>query len=118
MRGVDSKLQNVFNEVVKEFDCTIIEGLRTADRQKELLAKGATKTLKSKHLEGKAMDVSPYPIDFDEIKRFYYFGGYVKGIARSLGIKIRWGGDWDDSWFRAKGKNQSFDDLVHFEVRG
>jgi len=37
MKGVDAKLQNVFNEVVKEFDCAIIEGLRSQERQNELV---------------------------------------------------------------------------------
>jgi len=43
LKGVDSRLVNVLNELVKIMDVTIIEGLRSADRQAELLEKGATK---------------------------------------------------------------------------
>ena len=40
LKGVDSRLVNVLNEVVKYFDITIIEGLRSQERQDELVAKG------------------------------------------------------------------------------
>ena len=65
MRGVDSRLINVMNELIKLMDVTIIEGLRTKERQEELVAKGASKTKFSKHIEGKALDLSPYPIDWE-----------------------------------------------------
>ena len=64
LKGVDSRLINVLNELIKMMDVTIIEGLRSAERQKELLAKGATKVKYSKHMEGKAVDLAPYPIDW------------------------------------------------------
>lgn len=113
MKGVDSQLQNVFNQVVKNFDCTIIEGLRTKERQDELVSQGKSKTKFSKHIEGKAMDVAPYPIDWEDRDRFHYFGGYVKGVASQMGVNIRWGGDWDGDF---ETKDNNFDDLVHFEI--
>lgn len=113
MKGVDSKLQNVFNEVVKEFDCAIIEGVRSQERQNELVAQGKSKTKFGKHVQGKALDVAPYPIDWADRDRFHYFGGYVKGIAKSLNLKVRWGGDWDGDF---ETKDNIFDDLVHFEI--
>ena len=63
LKGVDSRLVNVLNELIKIMDVTIIEGLRSEERQKELLAKGATKVKYSKHMEGKAVDLAPYPVD-------------------------------------------------------
>ena len=57
LKGVDARLVNVLNELIKMMDVTIIEGLRSAERQKELLAKGATKVKYSKHMEGKAVDI-------------------------------------------------------------
>mgnify|MGYP003150676958 FL=1 len=51
LRGVDARLVSVLNEVVKHYDITILEGKRTEERQRELVAKGASKTMKSKHLE-------------------------------------------------------------------
>ena len=113
MKGVDAKLQNIFNEVVKDFDCTVTEGLRSQERQNELVAQGKSKTKFGKHVLAKAMDVYPYPVDFKDRDRFHYFGGYVKGIAKSQGVKIRWGGDWDGDF---ETKDNIFDDLCHFEL--
>jgi peptidoglycan L-alanyl-D-glutamate endopeptidase CwlK len=54
LKGVKPELVNVLNELVKIMDVTVIEGLRTKERQEELVASGASKTKYSKHLEGKA----------------------------------------------------------------
>ena len=114
LKGVDSKLVNVLNEVVKYFDITVIEGLRSQERQNELVAQGKSKTKFGKHVQGKAVDIAPYPIDWEDTDRFYYFAGFVKGIAYKMGIPIRWGGDWDDD---TNVKETKFKDLVHFELR-
>jgi|TARA_R100000482_G_scaffold124814_1_gene79195 peptidoglycan L-alanyl-D-glutamate endopeptidase CwlK len=114
LRGVDARLINVLNELIKMMDVTVIEGLRSAERQKELLAKGATKVKYSKHMEGKAVDIAPYPIDWEDRDRFYYMGGMVRGIGKQLGIDIRFGGDWDSD---GETKDNNFDDLVHIELR-
>ena len=114
LKGVDTKLVNVLNELIKMMDITVIEGLRSAERQKELLAKGATKVKYSKHMEGKAVDIAPYPIDWENRDGFYYMGGMVRGIAKQLGIDIRFGGDWDSD---GDTKDNNFDDLVHIELR-
>jgi len=45
--------------------------------------------------------------------RFYHFAGYVLGVAEILGIKIRWGGDWNGNFDL---KDQNYYDLPHFEV--
>ena len=71
LKGVDVKLVNVLNELIKIMDVTIIEGLRTEERQKELLKKGATKVKYSKHMEGKAVDLAPYPIDWKNRDGFH-----------------------------------------------
>ena len=114
LKGVDAKLVNILNELIKMMDVTVIEGLRSAERQEELLAKGATKVKYSKHMEGKAVDIAPYPIDWEDRDRFYYMGGMVRGIAKQLGIKVRFGGDWDSD---GETKDNNFDDLVHIELR-
>ena len=119
LKGVDAKLQNVMNEVVKYFDITIIEGLRSQERQNELVAQGKSKTKFGKHVEGKAVDIAPYPIDWKARDDFHYLGGFVLGMAASMGIKIRWGGDWNaSSLFKGQRttKDNNFDDLVHFEI--
>tara|TARA_R100001509_G_scaffold159329_1_gene125647 strand:- start:3220 stop:3600 length:381 start_codon:yes stop_codon:yes gene_type:complete len=115
LKGVDAKLVNVLNELVKIMDVTIIEGLRTKERQKELVKQGASKTKFSKHIEGKAVDVAPYPIDWKDRDRFHYMGGMIRGIAQQLNIPVRWGGDWDGD---GETKDNRFDDLVHVEIKG
>ena len=114
LEGVDAKLVNVLNELIKIMDVTVIEGLRSAERQKELLAKGATKVKYSKHMEGKAVDIAPYPIDWEDRERFHYMGGMVRGIAKALNLKVRWGGDWDSD---GDINDNKFDDLVHVEIK-
>lgn len=118
----DPRLQKVFNEVVKTYDNSILEGIRTPERQQMLFDTGKSETLNSKHIPrsdgySKALDVAPYPIDFEnkakKLARFYHFAGYVLRVAEEMGIKIRFGGDWDsDKDF----EDQNFDDLVHFEL--
>ena len=115
LKGVDAKLVNVLNELVKIMDVTIIEGLRTKKRQEELVKQGASKTKFSKHIEGKAVDVAPYPIDWKDRDRFHYMGGMIRGIAQQLNIPVRWGGDWDGD---GETKDNRFDDLVHVEIKG
>ena len=115
LRGVDTKLVNVLNELVKIMDVTIIEGLRSEQRQEKLLKEGSTKTKFSKHITGKAVDLAPYPIDWKDRDRFHYMGGMIRGIAKQLNVPVRWGGDWDSD---GETKDNSFDDLVHVEIRG
>ena len=115
LKGVKPELVNVLNELVKIMDVTIIEGLRTEERQKQLVASGASKTKFSKHLEGKAVDLAPYPIDWEDRDRFHYMGGMIRGTAKQLNVNVRWGGDWDSD---GETKDNGFDDLVHVELRG
>ena len=114
LKGVKPELVNVLNELVKIMDVTIIEGLRSQERQNELVAKGASKTKYSKHIEGKAVDLAPYPINWKDRERFHYMGGMVRGIGKQLNVNIRWGGDWDSD---GEIKDNSFDDLVHVEIK-
>jgi len=113
LKGVDTRLINVLNELIKMMDVTIIEGVRTKERQAELLKQGATKVKYSKHMEGKAVDLAPYPIDWENRDGFYYMGGMIRGIAKQLNLRIRFGGDWDSD---GDTKNNNFDDLVHIEI--
>lgn len=112
-----SDLQKLFEEVIKHYDCTILEGHRTEDRQNELYSQGKSKVKfpDSKHnsFPSMAVDVVPYPIDWDDTRRFYMFVGIVRGIASQLGINIRCGADWDGD---LEVKDQNFHDLPHFEL--
>ena len=125
LKGVDARLVNVLNEVCKYYDITVIEGLRSQERQNELVAQGKSKTKYGKHVQGKAVDVAPYPIDWNARDDFHYLGGFVLGIATQMGVNVRWGGDWsspslDKDVMSGKEqrttKDNGFDDLVHFEL--
>lgn len=112
-------LQTLMHEVIKHIDITIIQGHRTAEEHAAYLRKGLTKVVynRSKHSTkpSLAIDIAPWPLDWNDYKSFYYLGGLVKGIHVSKGLagKIRWGGDWDsDNDFN----DQNFNDLVHFEL--
>ena len=118
-------LQRLFTRVVERYDCSVIEGHRSNERQDELYHAGKSKVKAggSKHNSkpSKGVDVVPYPIDWNNRDRFHYFAGYVQGVANELGIKIRWGGDWDsDMEINSADKKgagfSSFDDLPHFEI--
>ena len=111
-------LQRLFNEVIKHVDCTIIEGVRSVETQAEYFRTGRSRTMKSKHLKQPdgwswAVDCLAYPIQWDNWKRNYLFAGFVKGMAASMGIKIRMGADWDGDFDTL---DQRFHDLPHFEL--
>ena len=91
LKGVNVKLVNVLNTLIKIMDVTVLEGVRSKERQAELLENGATKVKYSRHMEGKAVDIAPYPIDWKDRERFHYMGGMVRGIGKQLGVNIRWG---------------------------
>ncbi len=113
LQTVHPDLRRLFQRVILDVDCTILEGKRTGERQRQLFADGKSKTLNSKHLTGQAIDVMCYPVDWTDWNRNYAFCGYVRGIARALNIQVRGGFDWDDDFtFR----DQKFVDLPHWEL--
>lgn len=118
------KLRLLLENVVKHYDCTILDGFRDETTQNHHYDTGQSKTKwpDSKHnvRPSKAVDAAPYPIpdkwgaeDVKELVKFYEFAGIVKYEAARMGIKIRWGGDWDGD---GDYTDQKFDDLVHFEL--
>ena len=111
-------LQKLFLEVVKVVDCIIVCGYRDKEEQDKAYAMGRSlvRFPNSKHNinPSNAVDVVPYPIDWLDIRRFYYFGGFVVATALKLNISIRWGGDWNGDF---QVKDQNFNDLPHFELR-
>jgi len=83
-------------------DFTVLEGLRTPERQRELVAKGASQTLNSLHLKqqdgyGHAVDLAPLiggAIPWDDWEQFRHLADVVKVCAVELGTPVEWGGDW------------------------
>lgn len=111
---VHADLRKLFMHVAQgELKFSVTEGLRTLDRQKQLLKAGASRTLNSRHLTGHALDVACWvDLDLDgklELRwdqpLYAKFSWEVKAVARSVGIPIEWGGDWT-----------SFKDGPHFQL--
>lgn len=100
LQGVHPDLVKVMNLAIQKSsqDFSITEGVRTLERQKELLAKKLTQTLNSNHIKqadgfGHAVDVAPYPLSWD-LEKFYPIVEAVRAAAKELGVRVRWGGAW------------------------
>lgn len=109
LETVDIRLQELFKKAITSspYDFCITEGIRTLEKQKEYVAKGVSKTLNSKHLTGKAVDIAVI-VDKKitwEWKYYQEVADHIKGIAKELGLKITWGGDW-----------KTFKDGPHFQL--
>tara|TARA_R100000808_G_C2144217_1_gene152015 strand:- start:1919 stop:2314 length:396 start_codon:yes stop_codon:yes gene_type:complete len=110
-------LQKIFNEVVKVIDCSVLEGHRGKELQDKYFNEGKSKVKfpngRHNKLPSLAVDVTPYPIDWNDRERQTLFAGYVLGVASQMGINIRWGGDWNKDFSVADNR---FDDFPHFEL--
>ena len=112
MKGVDPKLVKVVLRAIEitEVDFGVVCGLRTVAEQKALVAKGASQTMKSKHIEGKAVDLMAY-IDGRaswELNLYDNIADAMRKAAIEQGVKIRWGGAWQVGDIREwKGTMQS-----------
>lgn len=107
--GVDGDLVRVVKRAIQitEVDFSVLEGLRTKDRQKELFESGASRTMQSRHIIGEAVDLGAYisgGISWDW-KYYEQIAKAMKDAADELGVIITWGGDW-----------ATFRDGVHFQV--
>ena len=111
-------LQKIFNEVIKYVDCSVLEGHRDERTQDRLFEEGKTKVRyplgRHNTKPSRAVDVVPYPVDWDDRERFTLFAGFVLGLARGMGISIRWGGDWDVDF---QVSDNRFDDFPHYELK-
>lgn len=96
LKGVHPDLVAVVGRAIQltEQDFRVIEGIRTVERQRQLVAKGASKTMNSRHLTGHAVDIAPWPITWDW-EHFYPIADAMKEAARELDIPLEWGGDWN-----------------------
>ena len=90
---------------ITEQDFTVIEGIRNINRQRELVKAGKSTTMNSRHITGHAVDMVPWPVDWNDLERFEVISEAMKQAAEELDIPIVWGGDW-----------KSFYDAPHFEL--
>ena len=106
LEGVHPDLVKVVERAIEitEQDFTVLEGLRDIERQRELVNKGKSTTMNSRHLTGHAVDLAPWPISW-EWEGFYPIADAMKTSADELGVSLEWGGDW-----------KSFPDGPHFQL--
>lgn len=117
LQGIHPDLRRVMDRALQEapFAFVVTEGLRTIERQRELVRVGASKTLNSRHLTGHAVDLVPF-VDLDkdgrvETEEMYAWPLYhqlapaIKAAAKKESVQIVWGGDW-----------RTFKDGPHWEL--
>lgn len=117
LTGIHPDLRRVMDRALQDapFAFVVTEGLRTIARQRELVRIGASKTLKSRHLTGHAVDLVPY-VDLDKDGKveteemyswplYYKLAPAIKDAAAKEGVALVWGGDW-----------RSFKDGPHWEL--
>lgn len=98
LKGVKPELVKLMKEAIvnSPYDFMITCGLRTKEEQKVLVATGKSRTMKSKHLTGDAVDIAVLvngEVSWD-LKYYKEVATHVKKMAKTLGIRITWGGDW------------------------
>lgn len=98
LRGVHPDLLAVVQNALQrcEVDFTVLEGVRTMDRQKELLKAGATTTLNSRHLTGHAVDLGAIiggKVRWDW-PLYHKINQAMQYASKDLNIPVEWGGDW------------------------
>jgi peptidoglycan L-alanyl-D-glutamate endopeptidase CwlK len=111
------ELQRLFREVIKHYDCTVTCGHRNQADQEEAFRTGKSTlrfpSSKQNTIPSLAVVVVPFPIDWKDMKRFYHFAGFVRGVAAHMGINIRSGLDWNGNM---NFKDENFHDAPHFEL--
>ena len=109
LEGVHADLVRLVKRAAatSDLDFTVLEGLRTLDRQRQLMANGATKTMNSRHLTGHAVDLAPMiggKVSWDW-PLYHRLAKIVKAAAAAEQVPLQWGGDW-----------RTFKDGPHWEL--
>lgn len=117
LAGIHPDLRRVMDRALQEapFPFRVIDGLRTVAEQKELVRQGKSKTMRSRHLTGHAVDLVPTvdldrdgKLEGDEMfnwPQLHKLAPFIKGAAKTEGVAIEWGGDW-----------KSFPDGPHWQL--
>jgi peptidoglycan L-alanyl-D-glutamate endopeptidase CwlK len=109
LEGVHPDLVRVVKKAValSNLDFTVLEGIRSVERQKQLVSQGASKTMNSRHLTGHAVDLAP--MIAGEVRwdwpLYHKLAKIVKAAAADEKVPLQWGGDW-----------RAFKDGPHWEL--
>ena len=140
LKGVDERLQRVVKRAIQltKQDFMVLEGVRTKQQCMINYGKGRTAAqcvakgvpaqyanpraakvtwlndpFASKHVSGKAVDLVPYPVDWNDLKKFDAIAQAMLQAAKELGVPVRWGADWDGD---GKPRERGESDSPHFEI--
>ncbi len=107
--GVHDDLVRIVKQAIRltTVDFTVLEGMRTRERQEKLVASGASQTMNSRHLTGHAVDLGAW-IDGEvswHWPHYYEISSAMKAAAEQIHIPLEWGGDW-----------RTFKDGPHFQL--
>lgn len=106
---LEPELRAVMNEAIKHYDFSIICGHRDMEAQNTAFNenKSQVRWPDSNHnsYPSRAVDCTPYPLDWDDIDEFHVMSTHIFAAAVKLGVRIRWGGHW-----------KNFKDYPHFEL--
>jgi peptidoglycan L-alanyl-D-glutamate endopeptidase CwlK len=109
LEGVHPDLVRVVKKAaaLSDLDFTVLEGLRSVERQKQLVAQGASKTMNSRHITGHAVDLAP--MIGGEVRwdwpLYHKLAKIIKAAAADEKVPLQWGGDW-----------RAFKDGPHWEL--
>ena len=109
LEGVHPDLVRVVKKaaLLSDLDFTVLEGLRTVERQKQLVNQGASRTMNSRHITGHAVDLAPMiggTVSWDW-PLYHRLAKIVKSAAADEKVPLVWGGDW-----------RAFKDGPHWEL--
>ena len=140
LKGVDERLVKVVKRAIElsPIDFMVLEGVRTKEQcminygngrtASQCQAKGVpvkyanpsaakvtwlNNPFASKHVSGKAVDLVPYPVDWQDLKKFDAIAKAMLQAAKELGVPVRWGADWDGD---GKPRERGESDSPHFEI--
>lgn len=111
MSNVHSDLRKVIEEAIKSYNFSVICGFRGEQAQNEAFARGKSKVKwpNSRHNKtpAEAVDLCPYPVDWNNLKAFREMAEHVKEAAEKVGVEIEWGGECFGT----------FVDMPHFQLK-
>lgn len=140
LKGVDERLVKVVKRAIEisPIDFMVLEGVRSKEQCMINYGKGRTAAqcsakgvpakyanpsaakvtwlnnpFASKHYDGKAVDLVPYPVDWNDLKKFDVISKAMFAAAKELNVNIRWGADWDKD---GKSRERGESDSPHFEI--
>lgn len=125
LEGVHPDLVRVVKKAaaLSDLDFTVLEGLRTVERQKQLVNQGASRTMNSRHISGHAVDLAPMiggKVSWDW-PLYHRLAEVMRAASLNEKVPIRWGGTWKllsaiEGPITAKILSRSFPDGPHFEL--